>query len=92
MEEQTLGAAQGLGGWQAGALGSVSIATSSQRTGFPWGRGCCQLEHEALRFPPPPLFMGNNNITPTPGQHGQTLALHRLTRLSRCLSLLSQSV
>lgn len=63
------GGCQGLGGWQAGTLGSVSIATSSPRTGFPWGRGCCWLEREALRFPPPPLFMGNNNITPTPG-HG----------------------
>lgn len=67
MREQTLGAVQGLGGWQAGTLGSVSIATSSRRTGFPWGRGCCWLEHEALRFPPLPLFMGNN-ITPDP--HG----------------------
>lgn len=37
IREQTLGAAQGLGGWQAGTLGSVSIATSSLRTGFPWG-------------------------------------------------------
>lgn len=74
VQEQTLGAAQGLGGWQAGTLGSVSIATSSLRTGFPWGRGCCRLEHETLRFPPPPLFMGKNNIPPTPGPPGQTPA------------------
>lgn len=65
MREQTLGAGQGLGGWQAGTLGSVSIATSSRRTGFPWGRGCCWLEHEASRFPPLPLFTGAN-ITPDP--------------------------
>lgn len=43
------GAAQGLGGWQAGTLGSVSIATGSEDW-VPMGPSCCRLEREALRF------------------------------------------
>lgn len=39
------------------------MATSSRRTGFPWGRGCCWVDGEASRFLPSPLFLGGDNST-----------------------------